>query len=266
MSSVESPVRSSVRPNLFNNHSLVCSIASGHGSPGKEGIFECAADKGAGSLCSSHTGGEATVTLWKGKAKSQQLMILMTFDSLFSSLFGFLQYETKKHKAGLKTADTILKKFPEHGETLCMKGLLLASSNRHTEGLELAKQGVRFDLTSFIAWHALGILNRMSKNYNESIKCYLQALKIEGGNNVNLIRESAYLYVQLRDWSKVVETRSNLVRIQPHLRMNWIGLVLALHLGEDYTEAIRVLEQFELIHRVSWCCSKEEIGKEVLGI
>ncbi|UZJ50999.1 hypothetical protein CBS101457_000319 [Exobasidium rhododendri] len=159
------------------------------------------------------------------------------------------EYETKKHKAGLKTAETILKKFPEHGETLCMKGLLLASLDRRIEGLELAKQGVRFDLTSFIAWHALGILHRMSKNYSESIKCYLQALKIEGGSNVNLIRESAYLYVQLRDWSRVVELRSTLVRLQPHLRMSWIGLILALHLGGDIAEALRVTEQFELIHR-----------------
>lgn len=132
-----------------------------------------------------------------------------------------------------------------------MKGLLLASLNKREEGLELAKQGVRFDLTSFIAWHALGILNRMSKNYNESIKCYLQALKIEGGSNVNLMRESAYLYSQIREWNKLVDTRTALVRMQPHLRMNWIGLAVSLHLGGDYTEAVRVLEQFEHIHRVS---------------
>lgn len=139
-----------------------------------------------------------------------------------------------------------------------MKGLLLASLDRRAEGLELAKQGVRYDLTSFIAWHALGILNRMSKNYSESIKCYLQALKIEGGTNTNLIRESAYLYVQLREWSKLVDSRSTLVRMQPHLRMNWIGLILSLHLGGDYAEAVRVLEQFEQIHRVS-------LDKQVAG-
>lgn len=133
-----------------------------------------------------------------------------------------------------------------------MKGLILASLNRKTEGLDLAKQGVRYDLTSFIAWHALGILNRMSKNYNESIKCYLQALKIEGGNNGNLIRESAYLYLQLREYGKLVEARANLVRMSPHLRMNWIGLIVALHLGGDLNEAIRVLEKFEQIHRVSY--------------
>lgn len=130
-----------------------------------------------------------------------------------------------------------------------MKGLILASLDRRNEGLEMAKQGLRYDLTSFISWHALGILNRIVKNYNESIKCYAQALKIEGGSNVNLVRESAYLYMQLRDWAKVVEHRATLLRMQPHLRMNWVGLAAALHLGGDAAESLRVLEQFESVHR-----------------
>lgn len=29
--------------------------------------------------------------------------------------------QTKQYKKGIKTADAILKKFPEHGETLAMK-------------------------------------------------------------------------------------------------------------------------------------------------
>lgn len=33
--------------------------------------------------------------------------------TLFTTLLQ--QYETKKHKAGIKTADQILKRFPEHG-------------------------------------------------------------------------------------------------------------------------------------------------------
>ena len=31
-------------------------------------------------------------------------------------------YETKQYKKGLKAADLVLKKFPEHGETIAMKG------------------------------------------------------------------------------------------------------------------------------------------------
>merc|ERR1712146_201097 len=36
-------------------------------------------------------------------------------------------YEMKDHKKALKNADTILKKFPKHGETLAMKGLVIGS-------------------------------------------------------------------------------------------------------------------------------------------
>lgn len=36
--------------------------------------------------------------------------------------------QTKQYKKGIKNADTILKKFPEHGETLAMKVLTLAVS------------------------------------------------------------------------------------------------------------------------------------------
>ncbi|PWN89562.1 N-terminal acetyltransferase A, auxiliary subunit [Acaromyces ingoldii] len=159
------------------------------------------------------------------------------------------EYETKKHKTGLKTADQILKKFPEHGETLCMKGLLLASVDRRAEGIELARKGVRFDLTSFISWHALGILNRMDKNYDEAIKCYGQALRIEGGTNINLIRESAYLHLQQRNFASLIDNRLTLVRSQPHLRINWAGLAVAHHLAGSLEEAVRVLEGFESVCR-----------------
>ncbi|PWN27190.1 N-terminal acetyltransferase A, auxiliary subunit [Jaminaea rosea] len=155
------------------------------------------------------------------------------------------EYETKKFKLGLKTADTILKKHPEHGETLCMKGLLLASTGDRQQGLELAKQGVRKDLMSFICWHALGILNRMDKNYEEAIKCYGQALRIEGGTNLNLIRESSYMYMQSRNYPALIDNRVNLLRMQPHLRNNWAALATAYHLAGRLDEAEKVLAQWQ---------------------
>nr|QBH70105.1 putative N-terminal acetyltransferase [Ustilago esculenta] len=159
------------------------------------------------------------------------------------------EYETKKYKFGLKTADTILKKFPDHGETVAMKGLLLGSTHRREEGIELAKKGVRLDLTSFICWHALGILHRQDKNYEEAIKCYTQALRIEGGGNINLLRESAFLQLQLRNYPPMVENRLILLRMQPHLRINWVGLAVAHHLAGSLDAAVRVLEGYENVMR-----------------
>lgn len=161
------------------------------------------------------------------------------------------EYETKKYRLGLKTADAILKKHPDHGETLCMKGLILASLGDRTAGLDLARQGVRKDLTSFISWHALGILNRMDKNYEESIKCYAQALRIEGGTNLNLIRESSYMHVQSRNFTPLIDQRITLLRMQPHIRSNWAALATAYHLDGQLKEAENVMAQWEHTCRVS---------------
>lgn len=98
--------------------------------------------------------------------------------ALFARLLN--EYETKKPKLGLKTADSILKKFPDHGETLAMKGLLLFSNfHKNEEGMALAKKGLMLDLTSFICWHVLGIMHRGDKNFVEALKCYQQGLRIE---------------------------------------------------------------------------------------
>ena len=65
--------------------------------------------------------------------------------SLFARLIQ--EYETKKYKLAVKTADAILAKAPEHGETVAIKGLVLFSMHEREEGLRLTKLGVRYDLS-----------------------------------------------------------------------------------------------------------------------
>ena len=59
-------------------------------------------------------------------------------------------YESKQYKKGIKASDAILKKFPRHGETLCMKGLILnamgkAQENRD-EAIAMVKMGLMNDM------------------------------------------------------------------------------------------------------------------------
>ena len=58
-------------------------------------------------------------------------------NTLFKSIVKF--YETKQYKKGLKAADLVLKKHPEHGETLAMKGLVLNCLDRKTEAYDHVK-------------------------------------------------------------------------------------------------------------------------------
>lgn len=55
-------------------------------------------------------------------------------------------YENKQYKKAVKQADAILKKFPNHGETLAMKGLTLSYMSKKDEAHEMVKLGLRNDM------------------------------------------------------------------------------------------------------------------------
>ncbi|KAL4251971.1 NMDA receptor-regulated protein 1a [Abortiporus biennis] len=162
--------------------------------------------------------------------------------TLFKELLNL--YESRQLKKGLKTADQILKKFPEHGETICMKGLVLTHMGRREEGVELVRKGVRLDLTSHICWHVFGLIQKGEKNYEEALKSYTQALRFDK-ENLNILRDTAHLQTQLRLYDGLVDTRHTLLRLRPNLRQNWIGLAVAYHLNGSLQETKRVLEHYE---------------------
>lgn len=55
-------------------------------------------------------------------------------------------YEMKQYKKAIKQADAILKRFPNHGETLAMKGLTLNYMSKKEEAHDLAKRGLMHDM------------------------------------------------------------------------------------------------------------------------
>ena len=126
----------------------------------------------------------------------------MTLPAKENALFKQIvrSYETKTFKKGLKTADAILKKFPNHGETLSMKGLLLGNmegEGKREEAHECVKLGLKNDVGSHVCWHVYGLLHRIDRNYKEAIKCYRQALKIDEGN-LQILRDLSYMQIQIR--------------------------------------------------------------------
>ncbi|XP_034696191.1 N-terminal acetyltransferase A complex auxiliary subunit NAA15 isoform X1 [Vitis riparia] len=153
-------------------------------------------------------------------------------------------YETKQYKKGLKAADAILKKFPDHGETLSMKGLTLNCMDRKSEAYELVRLGLKNDLKSHVCWHVYGLLYRSDREYREAIKCYRNALKIDP-DNIEILRDLSLLQAQMRDLAGFVETRQQLLTLKPNHRMNWIGFAVAHHLNSNGAKAIEILEAYE---------------------
>ena len=88
---------------------------------------------------------------------SRDAQVLPTKEaSLFRQVVKY--YETKQYKKALKAADSVLKKYPEHGETLAMKGLVIngIDASRKEESYELARRGIKHNLKSHITWHVYG--------------------------------------------------------------------------------------------------------------
>lgn len=108
-------------------------------------------------------------------------------------------YESKQYKKGLKACEQILKKHPQHGETTSMKGLILnqLGPTRKAEAHDLSKKGLRYDLTSHICWHVLGMVYRSDRNYEEALKCYQNAIKFDK-DNLNILKDMAVLQIQCR--------------------------------------------------------------------
>jgi len=142
-------------------------------------------------------------------------------------------------------ADSVLKKFDNHGETLAMKGLTINSmpGKSKEEAHELVKLGLRNDMRSHVCWHVYGLLHRADRNYPEAIKAYKQALRIDPAN-LQILRDLSLLQVQMRDVSGFVVTRHTILRIKPNQKINWLAFALSRHLNGELTDALSVIDSY----------------------
>jgi peptide alpha-N-acetyltransferase len=148
------------------------------------------------------------------------------------------------HIIGIKAAEQILKKNPKHGDTLAMKALIMNSQGKTDEAFALAKVALQCDMKSHVCWHVYGLLYRAVKNFEEAIKAYKFALRLEPDSQ-QIQRDLALLQVQMRDYSGYLASRKAMLTARSHVRQNWTALAVALHLHGDLSEAEGVLTTYE---------------------
>ncbi|KAJ4300637.1 hypothetical protein N0V88_003322 [Collariella sp. IMI 366227] len=153
-------------------------------------------------------------------------------------------YEEKQYKRGLKAAEQILKKNPKHGDTMSMKALILNAQGKTDDAFALAKEALTIDMKSYICWHVYGILYRTNKNFDEAIKAYKFALKLEPDSH-QIQRDLAVLQVQMRDYQGYVQSRLLMLKARPQLRQNWTALAIAHHLDGNLQQAENILNTYE---------------------
>ena len=145
---------------------------------------------------------------------------------------------------GLKAAEQILRKTPNHGDTQAMKALLLNSLNETDEAFALAKVALKNDMKSHVCWHVYGLLWRSVKNFDEAIKAYKFALKLEP-ESAQILRDLALLQIQMRDYQGYIQSRKLMLQARPQLRQNWTAMAVAHHLAGDLASAENVLNTYE---------------------
>ncbi|KAJ5929474.1 N-terminal acetyltransferase A complex subunit n.t1.c1 [Penicillium verhagenii] len=153
-------------------------------------------------------------------------------------------FELKQYKKGIKTADQVLRKNPKHGDTQAMKALIMSNMGQSEEAFTLAKEALRNDMKSHITWHVYGLLYRQEKNYEEAIKAYRFALRLEPESGP-IQRDLALLQMQMRDFQGYIQTRTAMLQARPGVRQNWTALAIAHHLSGDLEEAEKVLTTYE---------------------
>ncbi|KAG6058342.1 hypothetical protein E4U17_000117 [Claviceps sp. LM77 group G4] len=153
-------------------------------------------------------------------------------------------YEEKQYKRGLKMADLILKKNPKHGDTMAMKALIFNSQGKTDEAFALGKEALRADMKSHICWHVYGLLYRSCKNFEEAIKAYKFALKLEP-ESAQIQRDLATLQIQMRDYDGYTQSRKAMLQARSQIRQNWTALAIAHHLSGNPSEAESVLTTYE---------------------
>ena len=94
---------------------------------------------------------------------------------------------------------------------------------------------------SHVCWHVFGLLHRGDRNYNEAIKAYKQALRIDA-DNLQILRDLSLLQIQMRDLSGFVVTRHNILNLKSNGKINWLAFALAKHLTGDLRGAISVID------------------------
>ncbi|KAI9851822.1 MAG: hypothetical protein M1838_002680 [Thelocarpon superellum] len=153
-------------------------------------------------------------------------------------------YDLKQYKKGVKVADQILRKNPNHGETLAMKALIINSQGRSEEAFVMAKEALRHDMKSQVCWHVYGLLYRAAKNFEEAIKAYKFALKLEP-DSPNILRDLALLQVQMRDYPGYIVSRRTMLQSKSGQRQYWTALAVANHLAGNLKAAEMVLNAYE---------------------
>ncbi|KAJ6249512.1 n(alpha)-acetyltransferase 15/16 [Anaeramoeba flamelloides] len=158
-------------------------------------------------------------------------------------------YDQKEYHKSLEEIEEVLKKKPQHPESLSLKGLVLLEIDRKEEALEFCRKGLSLGITHFFTWQAYAIYNKKTKNYKESLKCYQRAYE-KDQKNLSLLIELSNMQLLTRDFNGYLDSRKKLLKLQPNKKENWFAFSFANYLNKDYDMAIQTIEKYTTSNKI----------------
>lgn len=95
----------------------------------------------------------------------------------------------------------------------------------------------------FIGWHIYGLIKKSDRLYDEAIRAYIQALKLDP-KNLQVLRDLSVLQMHIRDLDGCLETRNKLLTERPNQKASWVGYTVVQHLRGNLETAATVIREF----------------------
>ena len=161
------------------------------------------------------------------------------------------QFDLKQYTKALKSANEMLKFYPEHPETMSIKGILLINvdESEWKQGDDpqvLLKAAVHKNVKSAFGWAMLGRFYVFKKAYADAIKCYRMVAKLDP-RNIEALFELAKLETHTSDFKALVKTRKLLLSLNPSDSLSWMCLAVAHDLNGEQEISAKLLEESDSI-------------------
>jgi peptide alpha-N-acetyltransferase len=141
---------------------------------------------------------------------------------------------------------------------MALKGLSLLGLKDKDNAEKLIKDSLKLGFKNAICWHFYAIFNKETKNYSQSIKCYLQSHKNDP-ENYNVLRDISYLQLFLGKFNDFAEFSKKALSLRPTLNSNWIAYAFSQYLIGDYDNALYLINKIEDMQKEN--IKKQEVNQ-----
>jgi tetratricopeptide (TPR) repeat protein len=130
---------------------------------------------------------------------------------------------------------------------MAMHALFLFQTGEEEQGLAEAKSAVsKSKMKSQTCWHTYGMLLHQHRDYQEAIKAYQFALRMDP-TNLQIMRDTALMQIQIRDHVGHTISRFEMLKQRPNLIQNWLTYTLADHMKGEFADVIKCLSSIDTL-------------------